>query len=74
MCSFARLDRMLPLLLSSADQELEAMESDPYGLQFQALLQTTSHAERLGVFKYLIDTERKRLAARATLQSMFKAD
>ena len=50
------------------------MESDPYGLQFQALLQTTSHAERLGVFKYLIDTERKRLAARATLQSMFKAD
>jgi len=54
-------------------EELEAMESDPYGLQFQALLQSNSHSERLDVFRHLIDTERKRLAARQTLQSMFKA-
>ena len=49
------------------------MEADPYGLQFQALLQSPSHAERLDVFRHIIDTERKRLAARQTLQSMFKA-
>jgi len=55
-------------------EELEASESDPYGLQFQALLQTNSHADRLRVFRTVIDTERKRLAARATLQSMFKKD
>ena len=53
-------------------EELDAMESDPYGLQFQALLQTDTHTERLAVFRHLIDTERKRLAARATLASMFK--
>jgi len=54
-------------------EELDAMESDPYGLQFQALLQSESHAVRLDVFRQIIDTERKRLAARQTLQSMFKA-
>ena len=54
-------------------EELEAMEADPYGLQFQALLQAESHAERLDLFRYLIDVERKRLAARQTLQSMFSA-
>jgi len=53
-------------------EELEAMEADPYGLQFQALLQAESHAERLAVFSHLIDTERKRLAARSMLQSMFQ--
>ena len=55
-------------------EELEASESDPYGLQFQALLQANSHKKRLAVFRQIIDTERKRLAARATLQSMFKKD
>ena len=55
-------------------EELEVMESDPYGLQFQALLQSDSHAERLEVFYQIIDIERKRLAARQTLQSMFKKD
>ena len=54
--------------------ELEAMEADPYGLQFQALLQSDSHAERIEVFRTIIDMERKRLAARQTLQSMFKTD
>ena len=54
-------------------EELEAMESDPYGLQFQALLQSDAHTARIEVFKQIIDTERKRLAARQTLQSMFKA-
>ena len=49
------------------------MESDPYGLTFQALLQADSHAERLEVFRTVIDTEHKRLAARQMLQSMFKA-
>ena len=52
--------------------ELEAMESDPYGLQFQALVQSPSHAERLDVFRAILETERKRLAARQTLQAMFK--
>lgn len=55
-------------------EELEASESDPYGLQFQALLQTNSHKKRLAVFRQIIETERKRLTARATLASMFKKD
>jgi len=53
-------------------EELEAMSSDPYGLQFQALLQAPSHKERLAVFEEVIGGEQKRLTARATLQSMFK--
>ena len=53
-------------------EELEASESDPYGLQFQALLQANSHSERLDVLKQILSAERKRLAARASLQSMFK--
>ena len=57
-----------------ASATLEAMEADPYGLQFQALLQSDSHAERIEVFRTIIDMERKRLAARQTLQSMFKTD
>ena len=52
-------------------EELEAMESDPYGLQFQALLQAETHEQRLGLFGTIVDTERKRLSARATLKSMF---
>ena len=55
-------------------EELEASESDPYGLQFQALLQTNSHKKRLAVFTSILETERKRLTARATLQSMFAKD
>ena len=55
-------------------EELEAMSSDPYGLQFQAMLQASSHAERLDVFRGIIETEQKRLGARAMLQSMFKKD
>jgi len=55
-------------------EELEDMSSDPYGLQFQALLQAPSHKERLLVLEEIIGKERKRLAARATLQSMFKKD
>ena len=55
-------------------EELDASESDPYGLQFQALVQAPSHAERLDVLKGILSSERKRLAARATLQSMFKKD
>jgi len=55
-------------------EELEASESDPYGLQFQALLQTASHKARLDVFRQVLEVERKRLSARATLQSLFKKD
>jgi len=54
-------------------EELDSMESDPYGLQFQAMLQAPSHAGRIAVLRHVLATERKRLAARATLQSMFKA-
>ena len=74
---FAR-DRVEPLLEGDAlrmyREELEASESDPYGLQFQALLQTNSHKKRLAVFTSILETERKRLTARATLQSMFAKD
>ena len=45
-------------------EELEASESDPYGLQFQALLQAETHAARLKVFERVLDVERKRLSAR----------
>ena len=48
------------------------MSSDPYGLQFQALLQAPSHAARLGIFSKIIGEEQKRLAAREQLKSMFK--
>ena len=53
-------------------EELDSSESDPYGLQFQALVQSDSHEQRLQAFGDLIETEQKRLTARATLQSMFK--
>jgi len=52
--------------------ELEAMESDPYGDNFQTMLQTHSHAERLEIFGGILDKERKRLGARAMLKSMFE--
>eukprot|EP00746_Dinoflagellata_sp_MGD_P087762 gnl/MRDRNA2_/MRDRNA2_34784_c0_seq1.p1 gnl/MRDRNA2_/MRDRNA2_34784_c0~~gnl/MRDRNA2_/MRDRNA2_34784_c0_seq1.p1 ORF type:complete len:472 (+),score=79.74 gnl/MRDRNA2_/MRDRNA2_34784_c0_seq1:115-1530(+) len=52
--------------------EFEAMVSDPNGLQFQVLLQSGSHAERLSVFRSILSKERQRLAAMATLKSMFK--
>ena len=48
------------------------MESDPYGLQFQALLQADSHAERLVIFGDILGKESRRLTARLALQSMFK--
>ena len=59
---------------SGAAGRARASEGDPYGLQFQALVQAPSHAERLDVLKGILSSERKRLAARATLQSMFKKD
>ncbi len=54
-----------------AREELDAMESDPYGLQFQRMLQCDSHARRLAVFAGVVETEAKRLSARSTLRSMF---
>lgn len=53
-------------------EEIDSMESDPYGLQFQAMVQAPAHADRLAVLRHVLETERKRLAARATLRSMFK--
>lgn len=53
-------------------EELDAMDADPYGQQFQRMVQTDSHSERLQIFNAILDTERKRLSARATLQSLFK--
>lgn len=53
-------------------EKLEAAESYPHGEEFQALLQSGSHAERLAIFLHIINQERKRLAAKATLQAMFK--
>jgi len=52
--------------------ELEAMDADPHGLQFQAMLQADSHVERLAIFDAVLGKEAKRLAARKTLQSLFK--
>ena len=54
--------------------EIEAMDSDPYGLNFQAMLQAPTHADRLEIFGGVLDQELKRLGARATLQAMFAAD
>jgi len=54
--------------------EIEAMDADPYGLNFQTLLQAHTHAERLTLFGGILDQERKRLGARATLQAMFASD
>lgn len=51
--------------------EIEAADADPYSLNFQKMLQARSHAERLELFGAILDQERKRLAARATLQAMF---
>ena len=51
--------------------EIEAADADPYSLNFQTMLQARSHAERLDLFGGILDQERKRLAARATLQAMF---
>ena len=52
--------------------ELDAMDADPYGLNFQALLQAHSHEERLQLFDAILQKERKRLGARASLKSMFE--
>jgi len=74
-----RLEDLPPPLLqeikgiqSRYKDELEAMESDPYGLQFQLMLQAGSHLERLAIVDRVLGKEAKRLAARATLQSLFK--
>jgi len=40
---------------------------NPFGLQMQTIMQSTSHRERLSLFQNLIDTELKRLVACATL-------
>ena len=39
---------------------------------WQAMLQGETHAERLDVFTAILEKERARLGARATLQSLFK--
>jgi len=74
-----RLDDLPPPLLQEIkgiqrryQDELEAMDADPYGLQFQALLQADSHVERLAIMDRVLGKEVKRLAARSTLQSLFK--
>jgi len=54
--------------------EIEAMDADPYSLNFQTMLQARTHAERLDIFGGILDQEMKRLAARATLQAMFSSD
>ena len=54
-------------------EELDAMESDPYGLQFQLMLQADSHVERLEVFGRVLDMERKRRKAEE-LENKFKAE
>jgi hypothetical protein len=41
------------------------------GLAFQRMLQSQSHAERLGLFAEVVDNERRRLATRASLRAMF---
>eukprot|EP00747_Dinoflagellata_sp_TGD_P183853 gnl/TRDRNA2_/TRDRNA2_39020_c0_seq1.p1 gnl/TRDRNA2_/TRDRNA2_39020_c0~~gnl/TRDRNA2_/TRDRNA2_39020_c0_seq1.p1 ORF type:complete len:330 (+),score=45.93 gnl/TRDRNA2_/TRDRNA2_39020_c0_seq1:174-1163(+) len=51
-------------------EELDALDSDPKVIQ--AMLQSDSHAERLSIFWRILNKERKRLAARSTLQSMFE--
>jgi len=74
-----RLEDLPPELLqtirntqSRYREELEALDADPASASFQRLLQSSSHRERLLVFRGLLDKERKRLSARAMLQSVFK--
>ena len=55
-------------------EELDARDSNPAGSQFQALLQSNSHRERLAIFQSVLAKERKRLQARSLLQSLFKGD
>jgi len=74
-----RLEDLPPPLLqeikaiqSRYRDELDAMDADPHGLQFQAMLQADSHIDRLRIFDGVLGKEVKRLAARKTLQSLFK--
>jgi len=53
-------------------EELDAFDTHPMGDSFQEMLQSDSHLERLALFKKTLEKERKRLSARATLQSLFK--
>lgn len=53
-------------------EELDALDTDPVGSYFQAMLQSESHSERMQVFRAALEKERRRLKARATLQSLFK--
>lgn len=67
-----KLTKKLQAIEKQYAEEFEARDDDPDGLQFQALLQSTSHAERLSIFHHIVDKEYKRLAACLALQSMFK--
>jgi len=73
-----RLEDLPPELLqtirntqSRYREELEALDADPSSTIFQQLLQSASHRERLLIFRALLNKERKRLSARAMLQSVF---
>jgi Lon protease-like protein len=76
----ARGDNALQGLPIQLKREINAMRSryledfkvgDPTSAA-QAMLQSTSHAERLSIFQHLLKRECKRLAALASLESMFK--
>ena len=53
--------RIVEVIQKRYGEELEASDSDPYGLPFQELLQAESHKARLGIFRRIIEEEIKRL-------------
>ena len=51
---------------------VRAFDALPSHVGSQAMLQTSSHVERLQIMDRVLGKEAKRLAARSTLQSLFK--
>merc|ERR1712224_286541 len=58
-------------VLQRVEDEVKAMDGDPNGDNFHALLQTRSYAERLQMFGSILDQECSRLRAKEALKAIF---
>mmetsp|Transcript_100913 Transcript_100913/g.165892 ORF Transcript_100913/g.165892 Transcript_100913/m.165892 type:complete len:270 (-) Transcript_100913:288-1097(-) len=67
----AELQEQIMGIQTSFMSKAEELESKGFETQIRSILGSKSHTERLSMFKYLLDTERKRVAAKAALKKMF---
>lgn len=65
------LQQKLSTIRSSFSEKIEDLAGKVFQKQYRSIIQSDSHAERLSMFRYVIDTERKRIAAKTALKNMF---